>query len=694
MHRIFLPLVALQASAAIAFGQAAAFGQLNDPAYLDLNKAYQALRAKQYDAAIEGFRRSLAKTPDRPSVHKDLAYTLLKVGENEAARDEFAAAMRLDLGDEPVALEYAFLCYETKQEITARRVFDRLRKTNPTAAQAFENIDRPLREGIERWRQALAVQPDDFSGHRELAQLAEQRDDAALAAEHYQRAWQLRPDRRELLLDLGRVWQELGRAEDGAAALLAASRSTEPRVAEQAREQLPARYPYVSEFEAALALDPTNLELRRELGFLELEMKQPALAEKEFSGVVERAPGDLLAAAQLGLLRMQRGDDAGAMALLNQVLAGSDDELAGRVRGALRLPSALEIRSGAASPAAVGGAGNNAARDTASKSLGIKSLEKGYLKDALKYLTAAYENDSTDFDVMLKLGWANNLLKDDPEAVKWFRRARQSPDPSIAAEAGKAYRNLEPSVERFRTTVWAFPTFSTRWHDLFAYAQLKTELRIPKWWVRPYVSLRFVGDTQGAVSPGLGWAPQYLSENAAIVGAGLATQAWRGLTLWFEAGEQIRYRLSASDLETNTSFLSPDERGGASYAKGLGHLLARGSHGWYAETNDDLIYVRRFDNDTLLYTQNRTGYTLRQPETALGGVHAQVYWNWNAATDVKRQYWANTIETGPGVRFQFPGLPFLFSVNAIRGAYLVNAGNPRGPVFNDLRVGVWYAFTR
>jgi hypothetical protein len=134
---------------------------------------------------------------------------------------------------------------------------------------------------------------------------------------------------------------------------------------------------------------------------------------------------------------------------------------------------------------------------------------------------------------MLKLGWANNLLKDDPEAVKWFRRARRSPDPSIAAEAGKAYRNLEPSVERFRTTVWAFPTFSTRWHDLFAYAQVKTELRLSKWWVRPYVSLRFVGGTQGAVSPGLGWAPQYLSENAAIVGAGVATQAWRGLTLWF-----------------------------------------------------------------------------------------------------------------------------------------------------------------
>ena len=681
MHRIFLSLflavLLLRAMAAIAIGQAI------DPAYVDLDKAYQALRAKQYDAAIEGFKRSLARTPDRPSIHKDLAYTLLKVGENEAARDEFAAAMRLDPGDEPVAMEYAFLCYETKQEIEARRVFDRLRKSNPTAAQAFENIDRPLREGIARWQQALAAQPDDFSGHRELAHLAEQRDDAALAAEHYQRAWQLRPDRRELLLDLSRVWQQLGRSADAAAAVLAASRASEPRLAEQARELLPDRYPYVSEFEAALALDPTNTELRRELGFLELEMHQPARAEREFSGVVERAPGDLLAAAQLGLLRMEQGEDAGAMALLNQVLAGSDDELAGRVRTALGLPAVLERRTGAGSDT----------RASAAKDLGVKSLEKGYLKDAVKYLTAAYENDSADFDVMLKLGWANNLLKNDQEAVKWFRRARLSPDPQIAAESSKAYRNLEPSVERFRTTVWMFPTFSTRWHDLFGYAQAKTELRMPKWWLKPYASVRFVGDAQGAVSPSFGWAPQYLSENAAILALGVATPVWRGLTFWFEAGEELAFRLSAVEAADGVSRLSQDERGGASYAKGIGHLLTQGSHGLYAETNDDLIYVRRFDNDTLLYSQNRAGYTLRQPEASVGGLHAQVYWNWNLTTDVKRQYWANTFETGPGVRFKFADLPVLISLDALRGAYLVNAGNPRGPVYSDFRVGVWYAFS-
>ena len=159
-----------------------------------------------------GSSRPQTLAPERASIRKDLAYTLLKIGETEAARDQFAEAMRLDPADDQVALEYAFLCYETKQQIIARRVFDRLRKSgNATASDAFENVDRPLREGIARWKQALELSPDNFSAHEELARLAEQRDELDLAAEQYQAAWKLRPARRDLLLDLGRVWQEQGR---------------------------------------------------------------------------------------------------------------------------------------------------------------------------------------------------------------------------------------------------------------------------------------------------------------------------------------------------------------------------------------------------------------------------------------------------------------------------------------------------
>lgn len=669
-------LILLVVSAVLAAGQA------TDPAYATLEKAFEALRARDYDRAVEAFRQAIALSPNLPSIHKNLAYTLQKTGETEAARDEFAEAMRLDQSDQHVALEYAYLCYDTRQRATARRIFNRIANTGDvTAASAFENVDRPLREGIARWRRALELSPDNFSAHEELARLAEERDETALAAEHYEKAWRLRPERRALLADLARVWKLENRNEEANAALLAASRSPEPRVAEEARELLPQRYPFVYEFEKALELDPANVELRRELAYLHLQMGDLPRAEKEFLTVVDRTPEDLLSAAQVGFLRLNRGNSAGAMPLLQRALDGGDDELADRVRAALHMPQTLRRRPDTPSSGV----------STESRHLAEASLEKGYLKDAVKYLQIAHESDPLDFKVILKLGWTYNILRDDREAVRWFNLARRSPDQLTATEATRAYRNLQPALDRLHGTVWIFPMFSTRWHDVFNYAQAKAEWRAPGWIVRPYASVRFIGDVRGRVELGPSLGPQYLSERSVILGLGLATVSWRGTMGWFEAGESLRYRPEPGQ----SGRVVPDYRGGVSYAKGAGHLMARGAHGAFAETNDDGVFVSRFSNDALLYSQNRTGYTWRASEGA-GGLHFQLYWNWNATVDAHGEYWANYVETGPGVRFRFEGFPaaLLFSVNALRGAYLVNQGNPRGPNFNDVRVGIWYAFSR
>ncbi len=231
--------------------------------------------------------------------------------------------------------------------------------------------------------------------------------------------------------------------------------------------------------------------------------------------------------------------------------------------------------------------------------------------------------------------------------------------------------------------------FSSRWHDTFAYAQIKTEIRLNTWVpLRPYVSLRFVGDTRGEVNTSFG--PQLLSERSLILAAGLSTIPWRGLTGWFEAGEAFAYSVTPQAPRRGL----PDYRGGLSYTKALGNLLTPGSHGLFAETNDDGVFVSRFSNDSLLYLQNRAGYTLRAAET-FAGFQAQLLWNANLTADAQRQYWANYAETGPGTRFRFQKLPaFLFSASLLRGAYLVNYGNPRRPNYNEVRLGVWYSFTR
>src|SRR5262245_57356215 len=126
-------------------------------AYEPLSNAYEALKERRYETAVSEFARAIELAPRRADIRKDLAYTYLKIGETEAARDQFGEAMRLDPADIHVAMEYAFLCYETRERVQARRIFDRIRKTGDAAAErAFQNIDGPLCEGIERWRQAIA----------------------------------------------------------------------------------------------------------------------------------------------------------------------------------------------------------------------------------------------------------------------------------------------------------------------------------------------------------------------------------------------------------------------------------------------------------------------------------------------------------------------------------------------------------
>jgi Flp pilus assembly protein TadD len=642
-----------------------------DPAWPLLDRAYNALRNREYDTAITAFQEAARIEPSRASIRKDLAYTLLKVGENERARDEFAEAMRLDAADDHVALEYAFLAYETKRQADARRIFDRLRrKGNATAEQAFQNIDRPLAEAIVRWQRAVELAPDRHSTHEELARLAEQRDELDLAARHYLRAWQLRPGHRAFLLDLGRVQRAAGRPELAQAALLAASRGEESYVAEAARELLGERYPYIYEFREALALDPDNLPLRRELAWLLLEMGQKSEAEREFATVVEARPEDAWSLAQLGFLLLARNQVGEAMPMLERALQSADDELTDRVREALKLPKTLKHRGDAP----------RAQASADALELAQRSLDAGYLKDAIKYLRIAHENDPLNFSVMLKLGWAHNILRDDRQAVEWFRLAKSSPDPQVEAEATRAFRNLSPQFARFRTTAWALPFYSSRWREAFTYAQIRTEL-MPSWPVRPYLSMRFAGDTSRAS----GVNPSYLSENSLIFAAGAATDPWFGVRGWAEAGASVRY------VRGPEGRLAPDIRGGLSWSRTAGTNFGAEKRGLFLENTADFVYVSRFSHDTILYSQNRGGYLLIPSSPA----QLQLTWNLNLTRDVRGYQWANALETGPGIRLRLTALPnpLVLSLDALQGRYTVLDGT-RPPRYTDFRLGLWYALTR
>lgn len=231
--------------------------------------------------------------------------------------------------------------------------------------------------------------------------------------------------------------------------------------------------------------------------------------------------------------------------------------------------------------------------------------------------------------------------------------------------------------------------FSSRWKDLFSYGQMKRTVPLPflgkaNRLVTFYLSARFSGDLKSGL-PAHVETPQYLSESSFIFGAGVSSKTWHHLTGWAEAGEAVNYLPFRRDIGTAT----PDYRGGLNYGKGFGHLLNSRYSGPFYETTADAVYISRFDKDWLFYSQHRAGQTLH----FANGAAAQILFNFNYVRDVKGEYWANTMEIGPGLKLHAPWMPpsMFVAVDLLHGFYMQPSPKPN---YNDLRVSVWYAVTR
>ncbi len=313
-------------------------------AHAAADRGYEALRAGRYDEAVAAFQQALAADPGLRHVRKDLAYTLLRRGDREEARQQFDELRRTDPADETSALEYAFLCYETRLVQEARRVFHSLslsardESVRRTAAEAFERVDRPLRDGIAQWSEAVRRAPQQWSAHEELARLAEQRDELTLAAEHYELAWKLRPQKYELLIDLARVWRELGREAQARAALATAWKRGSTRIGELAREMMQGQAPG-AEPELAIPAETPVAEVAAAPPLPPYEMGERSLAAsflqdayRYFRIAVEENPGDGRAQYMLGVTANLLKKDEEALRWFARARRSADPEIAARAR--------------------------------------------------------------------------------------------------------------------------------------------------------------------------------------------------------------------------------------------------------------------------------------------------------------------------------------------------------------------------
>ena len=621
-----------------------------------LNRAYEQLRLKQYDKAVDGFRQALALDPSQVQVYKDLAYTLQKMGETEQAVEAFEAYHKARPSDYQTIMELAYLYVQVQKEDRALEFFRRAmdspdRAQAAQARQGYQNVEGPILAEVARWSKAIEQDPQNFDARESLADAYVRHGDAARAIEQYTWLRREAPSRYRHLITLSELHSKLAvtgdaksdaaHADAARAYALLAWRSPDARVAGQGRGIFNGneeeRYPYGPEFERALELEPWQTAIAKELAYLYLTMNRQDRAVPLLERVVRESPQDAQSIAQLRMLT----------------------EPAQPLAAPVESPPVPVV-----APVPV--------QDTAQhhKELGYASLQKSYLADAAREFETALRVDPDDDQAILQLGYIYNMLHQDSTAVGWFKRALRSRDTKVATQARQAIHNLEKP--RFTTTMWALPLVSSRWDTAFGYGQIKTEWNTKKLPFRPYVSMRFEGDSTTRTG---GTNPVVLSSDGVTAAVGAIRPLNSHTWLWGEAGE------SYSAVTHRTQ---PDYRGGVAYAKVWGAQLFGGETGRFFDTNFDAVFLSRVNRDTIAYMQTKTGYQL----PSAGGLRHQLFFAANVVTDQQRSLYNNFVEVGPAYRFGFTQFKQVWAyVGYLHGVYTL----PGRSNYNDLRLVVWWA---
>jgi len=605
-----------------------------------LNRAYQHLRDKEYETAVELFQQAVSQDAALVRAYRDLGFTYKKMGEATKAAAAFEAYAKSRPDDFENLLDLGYAYAETQREPQALEMFRRVQASGSPqaeqAGQAYRTVEQPLLDDIARWNRAVTADPGNVDAREALAQAYRRHGDRAQAIAQFQELRRRVPARTHHLLTLATLF---GDRPEANAYYLLAWRTGDPRVAAAGREGLKDRYPYGPEFEKALELEPWQNALRKELGYLYLQLGRPKDALPHFEWLAKQDPQDAQSLRQLEDLRVTLG--------LSQETREQ------------------QVRR--------------------HRELGQANLAKSYLPAAAAEFEALHRLDPTDGDAVLQLGYIFNQMKRDDEALRWFRLAGASSNAVISRKAQVAIHNLTQPHRKVITTLWAMPFWSTRFDSAFGYGQIKTEWRNPRLPFRPYLSMRMIGDSRTRTG---GARPQILSDDGVVVAAGLQARLHRNVFVWGEAGNAIS---GLGERPRGLQRSEPDYRGGIAFAMTWGPGLFSDERGRFVETTLDFVYLSRFGHNGIAYAQTKAGYQLPK----ISGVFQQPFLAVNLVHDVRGDYFNHLAEFGPGYRV---GLEKFKSFNvylaALRGVYTSQGSRMQRtgrPNYWDIRLVFWYA---
>jgi len=251
-----------------------------------------AMHNGQDGEAEAAFREAVRLAPDLPEAHLDLGLILGREGRLEDAIVSIKEALRLNPALESANMFLGIFLHQTGRDADASAALQYEVKLNPRNAESLTwlgtvELARGLPEkAAVAFDRAAEIQPDDLNvlEYRGRAHSMVARDSYARMARLDPNSWHVH-----------RVQAELD-AEGG--------QHTEA----------------IAEYQAALALETRNPDLYEGLGDQYRQTSQLELAEKAYAHELELTPASAIAMYNLGSTKVERGDNAQGVILLEQML--------------------------------------------------------------------------------------------------------------------------------------------------------------------------------------------------------------------------------------------------------------------------------------------------------------------------------------------------------------------------------------
>lgn len=417
-------------------------------------------------------------------------------------------------------------------------------------------------------------------------------------------------------------------------------------------------------FLKALAADPANADVRKDLGYLYERTGDIKKAVGQFEIVFKAHSEDLRTALELGYFsqRLRREDQA--ILYFQAATQSADPDVQSKARAALESLRAAQL--------------------SAIKQQGYDLIQQNRQADAIRALEEARRQDPQDYSVVLQLGYLYSEQGQKKKAEEMFRAASQSPEDGLASRARSALKVAQSSERLWFGDLYVAPFYGSRFDNEYGSFHGKIGLR-PNRFFQPYVGARIDRDTRSET----GRVPIIFSDNSAVFSVGIQSQPLKqNLLLYGEAGTAISLLGTAQHGRA-----IPDYRAGVNWFQPWGMDLAttardnRHKAGLFSEAYSDISYYSRYGQNMIGYVQLKQGVSV----PARGFVPFQLFLAENVVKDSRSDFYNNVVEAGPGLRF----VPFRALRHAqvqaeyLRGYYLTDGHrtkNPSGPNYDDFRV--------